>query len=98
MSLSVLDQAAGNPFTPEVQGDHLRKLVLRSFGVEADQLGRVEVDQAGAALVIDVDGRARRLTWGRDGRARVIWFVDGQQVKNLGGEGGAARLAAALRA
>ena len=89
-----------SPFTPEDRIDHMRKQVARTFGVEASELGTIEVEGDTATLVVEHAGRQRRLTWRRGQRGAIMWHLDGSDRPLLlsGGNNPLARLRVSLDA
>lgn len=69
------------------------KLVQRTFGVEASQLGEIRIVDGAPVLAFSHNGRDHILSWERDRNSAVVWGVDGVKVPGLGGEGAIDRLA-----
>lgn len=65
-----------SPFTQEDRISHMEKMVQRVFGVEAAQLGTIEVVEDRPILVIEHGGKTRRLTWRRNPRGAIQWYAD----------------------
>jgi len=72
----LVNDERSNPITDDDRISHTSKMVQRVFGVEAAQLGTVEVIDGKGVLVINRNGQQRRLRWARAPRAHVQWFLD----------------------
>jgi len=101
MPLSELTgQARVSPFSEEDRIHHMQLMVQRTFGVEASELGTIEIDYDRGALVIQHDGKERRLRWRRGQRGAIHWHLDDNErpLRLSGGNNPLARLREALDA
>jgi hypothetical protein len=76
-------------------GDQLAqtsKLIERTFGTPAAQLGTLAMLDGRPALTFTHNGADHVLTWERDRNSAPFFRVDGEIVPGLGGEGSALRL------
>lgn len=69
-------EARQSPFTEEDRIMHTTKMVERTFGRPAADIGTVEMQGDRAVLVIDWGGKKRTLRWTRTGKGAIHWFVD----------------------
>jgi len=77
MSLSdLVDAPTTSPFSEDDRRMHTEKVVARTFGVEAAQLGTIEMDGDRAVLVIQHNGDRRVLRWRRSSRGDIQWYAD----------------------
>jgi hypothetical protein len=84
----LINQARTSPFTDEDRLDHLRKQVERQFGVAADSLGTVEIRDGKAVVVFDHNGATHIMSWQRQARGEIYWYIDGAEKGiNLGDQG-----------
>ncbi|NJK81339.1 MAG: hypothetical protein HC914_16205 [Chloroflexaceae bacterium] len=96
MALSDLVASAAEPFTPEERIAQTEKLVQRTFGVPAGELGELAMLDGRPVLTIQHNGAAHALTWSRDPKGRVVWNVDGTPAMGVGGDNALVKLARAL--
>lgn len=69
-------QVRPSPFTPEDRLMHTTKMVERTFGRPAEEVGRVELDGERAVLIVSWAGKDRKLRWARSSRGAIQWYVD----------------------
>lgn len=96
MSLADLVTTSAAPLSNAEHIDRMKKLIARTFGVEADQIGAVEMVDGNATLKMQHEGRDVVINWGRDAKARVIWYINGSPALGLGGDNALGKLQAAL--
>jgi len=83
-----------SPFSKEDRIMHTTKMVERTFGVSASELGTIEMDGDRAVLVLEVAGTRHVLRWRRSQRGQVQWFAgdDDKPLALAGGNNPLARL------
>lgn len=96
MPIADLVSPAAPTFPPEVQLAQTAKLIERTFGVPAADLGELAMHDGIPGLTVTHKGAQRLITWERDNKARVVWRIDGMPVLGIGGEGALNKLVAAL--
>ena len=87
MPLESLVGTRVDPFTSEDRIMLTEKMVERTFGVPASDLGTVQMEGDRAVLTMEVDGKKRTLRWKRHQRGQIQWFVDDNECA-LGLSGG----------
>lgn len=87
-----------SPFSEQDRIDHTQKQVQRTFGVDASELGTIQPDGDRAVLVINHNGKERRLSWRRGQRGVINWHLDDSEkpLTLSGGNNPLARLREAL--
>lgn len=85
--------AATSSISDEDQLAQTAKLVERTFGRPAAELGELAMADGAPALTFAHNGASHILTWERDHNSAPVFKVDGVAVPGLGGEGSALRLA-----
>jgi hypothetical protein len=85
-------------FSDEDRIMHTTKMVERTFGVEASQIGEIVMKDDRAVLNFNYKGTQHTLRWERTGRGGIVWFVDDSTQGIVLGEPGRAmqRLVTAL--
>lgn len=74
---SLLHQESGAPFDDETRVAQTHKLLKRTFGDAAGELGTVEIRDGQPTLAFQYGGAAHTLTWSRQPGGAIVWFLDG---------------------
>lgn len=80
MALDDLIKTQESTVTDEDRIQWTRKMVERTFGVPADQLGAVELVDGNAVVQVEYNGSTHQLSWQRQSTGAIFWFVDGERV------------------
>jgi hypothetical protein len=76
---TLLNEGKASPITDDDRIAHTSKVFARTFGVEASEVGAVELRDGRGVVVVELNGESHILRWRRSPRAHIQWFADGQE-------------------
>jgi hypothetical protein len=75
-----------SPVSDEVRIAQMEKLVERTLGVPASELGTLEMRDSTPTLVFQHEGAEHTLTWKREMMGNIIWTLDSRKQITFSGD------------